>query len=174
MHESCRARAERILGELVASSRGVLCLQRLELLFLLATGPRDVGGIAGSLSLGITVISSHLAKLARCNLVLCEPVGRTRRYGLASGVRFESDVERIILIRVDLGFRLGFDLRVPCELAEQAGWRVIEYPPSLSTLPPMVNPLQPVVLQKFRISEVKTPSVPGPFDDGWASYPPPV
>lgn len=173
MHESCRARAERILGDLVETSRVVLCLQRLELLFLLAAGPCDVGGIADALNLGITVISGHLTKLARSNLVLCEAVGRTRRYSLASRVRFESDVDRIILVRFDLGFRAGFDLRVPCELAEQVGWRIIEYPPSLPILPPMIDPSQPVILQKFRISEVKSTSLHSQMDDGLASYPPP-
>ncbi len=56
---------------------------RLELLHLLAEGPRDVGGLAAELRLSQPNVSQHLAVLRTAGLVEVERLGREARYRLA-------------------------------------------------------------------------------------------
>lgn len=65
----------------VAALCGVLSSPvRLELLWLLAAGERDVGGLAAALGQPLAAASHHLAKLRRAGLVGVRRHGRCRLY----------------------------------------------------------------------------------------------
>jgi len=57
--------------------------RRLELLHLLAAGPREVGGLAAELGMTQPNVSQHLAVLRTAGLVDVERDGREARYRLA-------------------------------------------------------------------------------------------
>ena len=57
--------------------------RRLELLHLLADGPREVGSLAGELRMSQPNVSQHLAILRTAGLVEVERLGREARYRLA-------------------------------------------------------------------------------------------
>ncbi len=57
--------------------------KRLELLELLAQGPRGVVELAGAAGLGVTTTSAHLQTLRQAGLVSAEREGTTIRYSLA-------------------------------------------------------------------------------------------
>lgn len=172
MHESCRAEAARMLGSIIEMFRDVSCETRLELMSLLTNGPSGVGVLADSLELGVTVISGHLAKLAKHGIVLREAIGRTRRYRLAPQVRFGC-VDRTIRFGVDIDPRTGFDLRFPAEMTERLGWDIIEFPPASTSVSSRTVVLpHPVVLENSRIGELKFNPTRLLREDGCASYPP--
>jgi ArsR family transcriptional regulator len=57
--------------------------RRLELLHLLANGPREVGSLASELRMSQPNVSQHLAVLRTAGLVDVERFGREARYRLA-------------------------------------------------------------------------------------------
>jgi rhodanese-related sulfurtransferase/DNA-binding MarR family transcriptional regulator len=59
--------------------------KRLELLDLLAQGPRSVAELAATAGLGLTTASAHLQTLKRAGLVASRRTGTTIRYRLAGG-----------------------------------------------------------------------------------------
>jgi rhodanese-related sulfurtransferase len=58
--------------------------KRLELIELLAQGPRGVVELAGAAGLGVTTTSSHLQTLKHAGLVAAERSGTTIRYSVAA------------------------------------------------------------------------------------------
>jgi ArsR family transcriptional regulator len=74
--------------------------RRLELLHLLAEGPREVGRLAAELRMTQPNVSQHLAVLRTAGLVEAERDGREARYRLADAdVMVACDVMRSVLER---------------------------------------------------------------------------
>jgi DNA-binding transcriptional ArsR family regulator len=59
---------------------------RLQILWLLSAGPRDVGTLAAELDQSVTAVSQHLAKLKLAGLVRAHRQGRHQIYVVDDGV----------------------------------------------------------------------------------------
>jgi ArsR family transcriptional regulator len=74
--------------------------RRLEILHLLATGPREVGGIATELGIGQPNASQHLAVMRNAGIVVADREGRAVRYRIADpDVIAACDLMRAVLAR---------------------------------------------------------------------------
>ena len=68
----------------VATAFGMLsATSRLQLVWLLAAGPSDVGTLAGTLDQPVAAVSQHLAKLKLAGLVRSRRKGRHQIYVIA-------------------------------------------------------------------------------------------
>ena len=87
----------------VASIFGVLgATARLQILWLLSAGPRDVGTLAAELDQSVTAVSQHLAKLKLSGLVRAHRQGRHQIYVVDDAVVAEA-VTRIVASRGGAG-----------------------------------------------------------------------
>ncbi|WP_300008401.1 metalloregulator ArsR/SmtB family transcription factor [Pseudonocardia sp.] len=77
-----RTKAE-LFEHLARVGRALASGKRLELLDLLAQGPRGVADLAATAGLGVTTTSAHLQTLKRAGLVATSRSGTTIRYRLA-------------------------------------------------------------------------------------------
>jgi DNA-binding transcriptional ArsR family regulator len=59
---------------------------RLQIVWLLASGPRDVGTLAGDLGQPVAAVSQHLAKLKLGGLVRAQRQGRRQIYAVDDAV----------------------------------------------------------------------------------------
>lgn len=74
--------------------------RRLEILHLLAGGPREVGAIAASLGISQPNVSQHLAVMRSAGIVLADRDGREVRYRIADpDVIAACDLMRRVLAR---------------------------------------------------------------------------
>ena len=69
-----------------AAAFGILsATSRLQIVWLLAAGPRDVGTLATALGQPVAAVSQHLAKLRLAGVVLTQREGRHQVYRLNGG-----------------------------------------------------------------------------------------
>ncbi len=78
-----RAAKRALFGEFAAAGKALGHPARLELIDLLAQGPRSVDDLAASAALGITTCSAHLQALREAGLVTNERRGKRIFYALA-------------------------------------------------------------------------------------------
>lgn len=78
-----RARKAELFDQLARVGKALASGRRLELLELLAQGPRGVADLASVAGLGLTTASAHLQTLKRAGLVATTREGTTIRYRLA-------------------------------------------------------------------------------------------
>jgi DNA-binding transcriptional ArsR family regulator len=72
---------------------------RLQIMWLLASGPRDVGTLATDLGQPVAAVSQHLAKLKLGGLVRARRHGRRQVYAVDDAV--VGEVVRMVVGRVD-------------------------------------------------------------------------
>ncbi|WP_308257290.1 ArsR/SmtB family transcription factor [Pseudonocardia lacus] len=95
----------------VASVFGLLsATARLQIMWLLSAGPRDVGTLAADLGQPVAAVSQHLAKLKLGGLVRARRQGRRRIYAVDDEVMGE--VVRMVVARLDGGGAAGAARRV--------------------------------------------------------------
>ena len=78
-----RARKAELFEQLARVGKALGSGKRLELLDLLAQGPRSVAELAAAAGLGMTTASAHLQTLKQAGLVATSREGSTIRYRLA-------------------------------------------------------------------------------------------
>ena len=72
---------------------------RLQIMWLLAAGPRDVGTLAADLRQPVAAVSQHLAKLKLGGLVRAHRQGRHQVYAVQDAV--VAEVVRLVVNRLD-------------------------------------------------------------------------
>jgi DNA-binding transcriptional ArsR family regulator len=82
---------------------------RLQIMWLLSTGPRDVGTLATALGQPVAAVSQHLAKLKLGGLVRAQRDGRRQIYAVDDAV--VAQVVRLVVDRSDAGRRPRTDGR---------------------------------------------------------------